>query len=57
LEAQLSAAIVRLEAAELNIPEADCCGEAVEGAAIWLRAEENLSSSNARLMLALISIP
>jgi hypothetical protein len=42
----------------LNIPEADCCGEAVEGAAIWLRAEENLSSSNARpVMLALISIP
>jgi hypothetical protein len=30
LEAQLSAGIVRLKAADLNIPEADCCGEAVE---------------------------
>jgi hypothetical protein len=40
MEAQLSAGIVRLKAADLNIPEADCCGEAVDDVAIWLRAEE-----------------
>jgi hypothetical protein len=40
MEVQLSAAIVRLEAADLNIPERDCCGEAVDGALIWLIAEE-----------------
>ena len=45
MEAQLSAGIVRLKAADLNIPEADCCGEAVEGALIWLMAEENLKHS------------
>src|SRR6266849_6386099 len=41
MEAQLSAGIVRLQAANLNIPEADCCGEAVEVALIPLIAEEN----------------
>jgi len=41
MEAQLSVGIVSPKAAGLNIPEADCCGEAVEGAAIWLRPEEN----------------
>jgi hypothetical protein len=40
MEAQLSAGIVRLKAAALNIPEGDCCGETVEGALIWLIAEE-----------------
>jgi hypothetical protein len=40
MEAQLSAGIVRLKGAALNIPERDCCGEAVQGALIWLIAEE-----------------
>jgi hypothetical protein len=31
VEAQVSAGIVMLGAADWNIPEADCCGEAVEG--------------------------
>lgn len=38
--AQLSAGIVRLKAADLNIPERDCCGEAVEAALIPLIVEE-----------------
>jgi hypothetical protein len=42
MEAQLSAGIVRLKAAALNIPEGDCCGEAVEGALIWLIVAENV---------------
>jgi hypothetical protein len=42
MEAQLSAGIVSLKAADLNIPERDCCGEAVEVAAIPLIAEENV---------------
>jgi hypothetical protein len=41
MEAQLSAGIVRPKTSNSNIPEADCCGEAVEGIAISLRAEEN----------------
>jgi hypothetical protein len=41
MEAQLSAGIVRLKAATLNIPERDCCGEAVEGTLIPLTGEEN----------------
>jgi hypothetical protein len=32
---------VRPKAANLNIPEGDCCGEAVEAALIPLIAEEN----------------
>jgi hypothetical protein len=40
MEARVSAGIVRLKAADLNIPERDCCGEAVEGAVIPLIAEE-----------------
>jgi hypothetical protein len=39
--AQRPGGIVRLKAADLNIPERDCCGEAVEGALIPLIAEEN----------------
>jgi hypothetical protein len=41
MEILLSAGILRLRTAYLNIPEADCCGEAVEGAFIQLIAEEN----------------
>jgi hypothetical protein len=41
MEAKLSAGIVRLKAADLNIPERDCCGEAVEGGFIPLIFEEN----------------
>src|SRR6476646_5816269 len=41
MEAQLSAGIVRLKTASLNIPERDCCGEAVEGTLIPLTGEEN----------------
>jgi hypothetical protein len=41
MEARLSAGIVRLKAADLNIPERDCCGEAVEGALMRLIVEEN----------------
>jgi hypothetical protein len=40
MEAQLSAGILRLRAANVNIPERDCCGEAVEGALIPLIVEE-----------------
>jgi len=40
MEVQLSAGIVRLRTADLNIPEADSCGEAVEAALIPLSAEE-----------------
>jgi hypothetical protein len=47
MEAQLSAEIVRLKAADLNIPERDCCGETVQGGAIPLIAEENLGSCHA----------
>ncbi len=42
MEAKLSAGIVRLKAADLNIPERDCCGEAVEGGFIPLIFEENV---------------
>src|ERR1700722_7841615 len=38
----MSPGIVRRRTAVLNIPEGDCCGEAVEGALIPLIAEENL---------------
>jgi hypothetical protein len=41
LEAQLSAGIMGLKARDLNIPDGDCCGEAVEGALIRLIGEEN----------------
>jgi hypothetical protein len=34
---------VRLEAADLNIPEAVCCGETVEGAFISLIVGEKLA--------------
>ena len=40
METQLSAGIVRLRSADLNIPEADSCGEAVEAVLIPLIAEE-----------------
>jgi hypothetical protein len=36
--------IVGLKADDLNIPERDCCGEAVQGGAISLMAEENFAS-------------
>jgi hypothetical protein len=41
LEAQLSAGIVRPRTVDLNIPEPDCCGEAVEFEVIQLMKEEN----------------
>src|SRR5579862_28581 len=41
MEAQLSAGIVRLKAAALNIPERDSCGEAVQAVLIPLIVEEN----------------
>src|ERR1700674_4665090 len=40
VETRLSAGIVRLRSADLNIPEANCCGEAVEAVLIPLIAEE-----------------
>jgi hypothetical protein len=40
MEAQLSAGIVRLKAAALNIPQRDCCGEPVKVVLIPLIAEE-----------------
>jgi hypothetical protein len=41
MEAKLSAGIVSLKAANLNIPEADCCGEAVELFLIRFKAVKN----------------
>jgi hypothetical protein len=37
----MSPGIVRRRTAVLNIPEGDCCGEAVEGGLIRLIEEEN----------------
>jgi hypothetical protein len=50
MEAQLSAGIVRLKAADLNIPERDCCGEAVEVALIPLIAAEKLSEESSVML-------
>jgi hypothetical protein len=47
VEERVSAGIVRLKADDLNIPERDCCGEAVQCAPISLIAEENFAPCHA----------
>jgi hypothetical protein len=45
----VSAGIVRLKAAALNIPEADCCGEAVEYEDWWLIPLEKDATTHGRV--------
>ena len=52
MEAQLSAGIVRLKAADLNIPDRDCCGEAVDTLSNPWRTEENQFNSKKRNLIS-----
>jgi len=52
MEAQLSAGIVSLKAAVLNIPEADCCAEAVDTPSnSWRTSEKQFDSKKTELDL------
>jgi hypothetical protein len=54
VEAQLSAGIVRRKGPDLNIPEADYCGEAVDTPSNPWRTEENQFNSKKRNLISYV---